>query len=64
MGYSFVFHFVFIGNLANGDIGLAAIPGREAEFKQSLQKSIEYAQALGCNKYIIKEKCIFKRNFN
>jgi len=40
----------FPGNLEKGDLGLAAISGREEEFKKSLDKSIEYAEALGCNK--------------
>ena len=36
------------GNWAAGERGLAALPGREAEFATALELAIEYAQALGC----------------
>lgn len=36
------------GNVAQGDRGLGAQPGREAEFRESLAKAIEYARALSC----------------
>lgn len=34
--------------------GLAAVPGKEDEFKQCLELSIDYAEALGCKKYEIR----------
>lgn len=36
------------GDFAAGERGLAALPGREAEFRESVDRAIEYAQALGC----------------
>ncbi|WP_242684164.1 hydroxypyruvate isomerase family protein [Paraburkholderia hospita] len=35
------------GDLAKGELGLAAIPGREDEFAQSLYTALEYCQASG-----------------
>jgi hydroxypyruvate isomerase len=35
------------GNWAAGDRGLAAVPGREAEFRASVTTALEYAAALG-----------------
>ena len=32
-----------------GDRGLAAVPGREAEFRASLARAVEYAHALDCD---------------
>jgi 2-dehydrotetronate isomerase len=37
-----------MGDWNAGDRGLAAVPGREAEFRAGLPKAVEYAQALGC----------------
>jgi len=37
-----------MGDWDAGDRGLAAVPGREAEFRAGLPKAVEYAQALGC----------------
>ena len=34
-----------------GEKGLAALPGREAEFKRILATSIDYAKALNCKMY-------------
>ena len=34
-----------------GEKGLAALPGREAEFKTILAASIDYAKALNCKMY-------------
>jgi hydroxypyruvate isomerase len=36
------------GDFASGDRGLAAIPGREAEFEASIAKALDYAAALAC----------------
>jgi hydroxypyruvate isomerase len=38
-----------MGDWNAGDRGLAAIPGREAEFRAGLPKAAEYAQALSCD---------------
>ena len=38
-----------MGNWNAGDRGLAAVPGREAEFRASLPRVVEYAQALDCD---------------
>lgn len=40
-----------IGDLASGDLGLAAMPGREEAFRASLANSINYAKALECNRW-------------
>jgi hydroxypyruvate isomerase len=37
------------GDWNAGDRGLAAVPGREAEFRASLPRVVEYAQALHCD---------------
>jgi hydroxypyruvate isomerase len=36
------------GDWAAGERGLAALPGREAEFRASIDSAVEYAQAIGC----------------
>ncbi len=36
------------GDWAGGDRGLAALPGRQAEFRDGVAKSLDYAAALGC----------------
>jgi hydroxypyruvate isomerase len=36
------------GDWAGGERGIACLPGREAEFKQSIATALEYAQALSC----------------
>jgi hydroxypyruvate isomerase len=36
------------GNWEAGERGMAAIPGREAEFRANVAKALTYAQALGC----------------
>jgi hydroxypyruvate isomerase len=38
-----------MGNWDAGDRGLAAVPGREKEFRDSLARVVEYGQALGCD---------------
>jgi len=38
-----------MGDWNAGDRGLAAVPGREAEFRASLPRVVEYAQALHCD---------------
>ena len=48
LSYIFLFHkfFFFVG----GSQGLAAVPGREDEFKQCLELSIKYAEAVKCTR--------------
>lgn len=36
------------GDFAKGERGLAALPGREAEFQAGVDKALDYAAALGC----------------
>jgi hydroxypyruvate isomerase len=36
------------GDWAKGERGLASIPGREAEFRESVMKALDYAAALDC----------------
>jgi hydroxypyruvate isomerase len=37
-----------MGNWEAGERGLAALPGREAEFRRSLEPVVQYAEALNC----------------
>ena len=37
-----------MGDFAAGERGIACLPGREAEFRDSIALSIDYARALGC----------------
>ncbi|AKJ69762.1 hypothetical protein PATSB16_41770 [Pandoraea thiooxydans] len=36
------------GDWAAGERGLAAVPGREAEFRDGLERALDYADTLGC----------------
>lgn len=36
------------GDAARGEKGIAALPGRGAEFRESLARSLDYAEAIGC----------------
>lgn len=38
------------GDFANGERGIAALPGREAEFLEGLDKAIRYAKATNCKR--------------
>ncbi|KAM3620289.1 uncharacterized protein V6R79_021144 [Siganus canaliculatus] len=38
------------GNVKAGDLGLGAVPGREAEFRQGLDLAVKYAKALDCRR--------------
>ncbi|KAM6921195.1 putative hydroxypyruvate isomerase [Xenentodon cancila] len=38
------------GDLKAGDLGLAAVPGREADFRRGLDLTLEYAKALNCRR--------------
>lgn len=39
------------GDLKKGELGWAALAGKTNEFKQSLEKAIEYAKKLDCKRY-------------
>lgn len=45
---SFNVDIVIIGDVTKGELGFAAIPGEEENFKKSIEKTIEYAKALDC----------------
>ena len=36
------------GDWANGERGLASLPGRQAEFREGVKQALDYADALGC----------------
>ncbi|XP_053717077.1 putative hydroxypyruvate isomerase [Synchiropus splendidus] len=38
------------GDIASGDLGLGAVPGREREFRQGLDLAMKYAKGLQCKK--------------
>ena len=38
------------GDWGRGDRGLAACPGREAQFRDALEQAMEYARVLGCRR--------------
>lgn len=39
---------IYPGDFAKGERGLAAIPGREADFEAAVRQALSYADALGC----------------
>ncbi|XP_014232286.1 putative hydroxypyruvate isomerase isoform X2 [Trichogramma pretiosum] len=41
---------VFTGDTSKGELGFAAIPGKEEDFKKSIETTINYAKALKCKK--------------
>ncbi|XP_018335279.1 putative hydroxypyruvate isomerase [Agrilus planipennis] len=41
---------IFTGDTSKGELGFAAIPGKEKEFRDSLDLTINYAKALGATK--------------
>ncbi|CAH2012075.1 unnamed protein product [Acanthoscelides obtectus] len=41
---------VYTGDVTKGELGFAAIPGKEQEFKDSLVTTLDYAKALGAKK--------------
>ncbi len=47
-GLPLVLHNLPAGDWAAGDRGIAALPGREAEFRDGVARAIDYAGALGC----------------
>ncbi|MGW5957564.1 hydroxypyruvate isomerase [Methylorubrum thiocyanatum] len=47
-GLPLVLHNLPPGDWAAGERGIAALPGREAEFREGVARAIDYAGALGC----------------
>lgn len=45
---NFNFNIGITGDVTKGELGFAAIPGEEENFKNSIEKTIEYAKALDC----------------
>ncbi|CAB3368247.1 Hypothetical predicted protein [Cloeon dipterum] len=41
---------IHVGDVTKGELGTAAEPGREEDFKKSLQLAVDYAKALKCNR--------------
>ncbi|XP_076618192.1 hydroxypyruvate isomerase-like protein Gip [Colletes latitarsis] len=41
---------IFTGDVSKGELGFAAIPGEEDNFKKSIDLTIEYAKALNCKR--------------
>ena len=47
-GVEVVLHNLPAGDFAKGERGIACLPGREREFRDSLEKAIAYAKAVDC----------------
>ena len=47
-GLRMILHNLPAGDWAVGDRGIAAVPGRETEFRDGVAKAVAYAQAVGC----------------
>jgi len=47
-GVEVVLHNLPAGDAAKGDRGLACLPGRVGEFREGVERAIEYARAAGC----------------
>lgn len=47
-GVEVVLHNLPAGDFAKGDRGIACLPGRESEFRQGVERAIEYAKAANC----------------
>lgn len=39
------------GDREKGEMGLGAVPGRQAAFREGLEQAVLYAKALGCPRY-------------
>lgn len=42
----------FSGDVTVGELGCAAIPGKEKQFRESIRVTVEYAKALGVKKLV------------
>ena len=47
-GVQVVLHNLPPGDAAKGERGIASLPGREREFRESVERAIEYAKAVSC----------------
>ena len=47
-GVQVVLHNLPAGDLAKGERGIACLPGREREFREGVDRGIEYAKRVGC----------------
>ena len=47
-GVEVVLHNLPPGDYAKGERGIACLPGREREFREGIERGIEYARAAGC----------------
>jgi len=47
-GVQVVLHNLPAGDMAKGERGIACLPGREREFRDGVERAIEYAAAVGC----------------
>jgi len=47
-GLEVVLHNLPAGDFARGDRGIACLPGRRSEFREGVERAIEYAAAAGC----------------
>ncbi len=47
-GVEVVLHNLPAGDMTKGERGIACLPGREAEFRDAVERGIEYAKAAGC----------------
>jgi len=47
-GVEVVLHNLPAGDMARGERGIACLPGREAEFRDGVERAIAYAKAVGC----------------
>ena len=45
-----VLHNLPAGDMARGERGIACLPGREREFREGVERAIEYASAVGCRR--------------
>ena len=56
-GLSQVLFNIHPGDWEAGERGLAALPGREAEFATSVDLAVRYAEALGCKRLHVMAGC-------
>jgi len=49
-GVQVVLHNLPAGDMARGERGIACLPGREREFRDGVERAIEYATAVGCQR--------------
>ncbi|HKU47637.1 MAG TPA: 2-oxo-tetronate isomerase [Burkholderiales bacterium] len=49
-GLQVVLHNLPAGDFARGERGIACLPGRELDFRQGVERGIEYARTAGCSR--------------